>query len=1266
MARVPVLLLPAALLLLTPSASSQRTGCPDVDPSLVPWNPGHDPSRREVIGQGQVYRLESSATFDSLEIKDGGKLVFADEGNNIILRTRSILVQDGGEFHIGSETCPYLSDVTISLYGKSDEGETHPLFGKKFFGVNKDGVVEIHGKPKLSWTQLTATVMAEGLPKGGHHSGVGHRGINLRVLDELTGEVVENDWYDTYINMEDSKRLSAALNGVDEGRIIIMAVRDEGSKSLGTAARKAIRSLGSKEIDKLSYREPWVFLGVKGNASAAMEKRLSYKDTHRTGTAQVSRMFTTPYGVSFKVEATSSWSRGKSDFHIAVTGKVADYVINLNDDVTSWQPGDRIVFASTDYSMEQTEEFDLLPCPECSSYQVRINGKPKYMHFGEISDGVDLRGEVGLLSRNVRIQGEVDSRCYGDNFCQFFDYDTFGGHFKVLGGFKSVHLSGAEITHMGQQILGRYPVHFHLAGDVDERGGYVTPTYVRDLSIHHCFSRCVTIHATNGLLVQDTVGYDTLGHCFYLEDGVEERNRLVHNLGLVTRPGTLLPTDRDQVMCRDIRSGVYGDYIPLGSDCNAVSTFWISHPNNDLVNNSAAGSMDTGIWYIFHEVPTGLSEGLHLDPSTIYTPLGRCYNNKVHSNDRAGFMLDCGVKTTHPNSQDPREYLAMDKGRYAPHEDGDVTRDRVPALIEGLIAYKNHNDGAWVRGGELLLDKCAFVDNGKGLTLSSDGTFPSDDGSKQQVWNSVFIGESENIGTDAGGNKFYGPGGVGKVWRTLPRGRDFPMRGIQVYDGPTRVVNCTFKKYARTEARKSSAIGFLLDNTWQGSPKNNLTRVKFENTASRVYYGNPGPWFGSNEKDGDKTSFFHDLDGTITGYPDVYVTRIDNWLARNPGCVEKPDWKGVICSGKYAQLYVQVRNPHTNTMWVRRDEYPDHPLKLHGALVDAHYQQYQPAVMLEKGYTIHWDGMAPAEITIHPINFDRDDWIRVGLCYPPRTQFQIIYQLWQRSPKKFYGDEEVYPAYSVEDIENSVGNTYFFDESTGLLFLKVSARYHRDGDSYCSSMGCERIIVHAFVMSDEVANCTIEAYPKYQAPPTETVPMATYVAEQESCSACGSQVPIVFDDRQRYANITIVSSGFYEMKRGLQTYIEVNGVKILGRRGYLVVAVDVRSGNVTHQRIFDTFAQARKDEAMAKFIRKEIPLESIILVSVKDESSRRANQCLQALREIGAKQPVKTGFRGSFAMIGYKGLTQPSWIQQINLPPKKGPAEIRTSIPLLK
>lgn len=49
-------------------------------------------------------------------------------------------------------------------------------------------------------------------------------------------------------------------------------------------------------------------------------------------------------------------------------------VLNLKDDARSWTPGDRVVVASTDYSMYQAEEFTLLPCPKCNQNQVRIQG----------------------------------------------------------------------------------------------------------------------------------------------------------------------------------------------------------------------------------------------------------------------------------------------------------------------------------------------------------------------------------------------------------------------------------------------------------------------------------------------------------------------------------------------------------------------------------------------------------------------------------------------------------------------------------------------------------------------------------------------------------------------------------------------------------------------------------------------------------------------------------------------------------------------------
>ena len=41
-----------------------------------------------------------------------------------------------------------------------------------------------------------------------------------------------------------------------------------------------------------------------------------------------------------------------------------------------------------------------------------------------------MRAEVGLLTRNILIQGEMEDVCYGD-LCEWFDVDTFGGQTQV-------------------------------------------------------------------------------------------------------------------------------------------------------------------------------------------------------------------------------------------------------------------------------------------------------------------------------------------------------------------------------------------------------------------------------------------------------------------------------------------------------------------------------------------------------------------------------------------------------------------------------------------------------------------------------------------------------------------------------------------------------------------------------------------------------------------------------------------------------------------
>lgn len=1199
------------LVLCLTSGDVLDENCPDHNPSLSTWNPGHKPEKAVVVRRGNLFRLDSSATFRSLTIQSGGQVVFADNADgskNITLRTHHILIEEGGAFHIGAPKCRYRSHATIALVGRSDNTAVPeiPGLGRKFIGVKSGGTLELHGTERVSWSLLTRSIPATGLATGGHvFQRNFSRGINLRVVDQDTTAMLVQERYDTHESRNDSRRLTQLLQSLPAGRIVALAVGDSAVKSLLDETKKAIKEkLGSNFVYDLKYRQAWALVSVIGGGNGSCSEDVREHENHDTGgRALARRNFTTVDGVRFSVTAYSEWKNGFpiSGFQVDAVDQV---VLNLQDEVQpTWKPGDQIVVASTDYSMHQAEEFTLLPCPHCNSRQVRIQGKPQYSHVGEIIDGVDMRAEVALLSRNILIYGEMEKSCYGNNLCQFYNHDTYGGHIKILGNFSSVHLSHVELKNMGQQReKGRYPLHFHMCGDVDQRGGYLEPTYVDGLSIHHSFSRCLTVHATNGLLVKNTVGYDTLGHCFFLEDGIEQRNTLFHNLGLLTRPGTLLPTDRNETLCTSIKDKVHKGYTPSPStECKAVSTFWISNPNNNLISNAAAGSQDAGIWFVFHNSSTGDSHGLVPETKAELTPLGIFYNNRVHSNFKAGLFIDKRVKTTNANAADPREYLCLDNSaRFRPHQNADPSRPRVAAVIDTLISFKNNDLGAWIRGGDIIIQNSGFADNGVGLSFASDGSYPKDEGSSQEVTQSLFVGESQNRGTIGGQNKYSGLGGADGKMRTLPRNRTFPIRGFQIYDGPVRLKRSTFTRFVPTPERYTSSVGFTLKNTWQLSPQNNLSQLSFHSTVDlRAFFGRPGQWFEENDLDGDKNSIFHDVDGSVTGYRDTYVGRADNYLIQHPGCVNMSKWNGVICSGRYSQVYIQTRGAPSLTLSISRDEYSAAPLVLRGINSQAALsQQYQPVLMMSKSYTLHWSGPAPREIVLSLINFDKGNWVLVGLCYPSDTTFQVMADTNNRQSNTFDDIIDYGTVSSLAELEKRpMDRKYYFDQSVGLLWLYLRARHSRDGHSYCSVKGCERVKVTATTSSRQTCNCTAKTYPKYSKTPSAVVPMPT--RNTKPCEDCGAK-QLVFSSEPwtAYLQTQVKSLSRKEEQRGdNSSFITVNGVTMsFSRPGYFLVLVDACSGKVTKKNTFP-----KMNTQMEQYLKAGIPKSSIVLMATRGQ-----------------------------------------------------------------
>uniref|UniRef100_A0AAX7V7N2 hyaluronoglucosaminidase n=1 Tax=Astatotilapia calliptera TaxID=8154 RepID=A0AAX7V7N2_ASTCA len=1268
----------AALLLPTIHAV-----CPDKEPGLQPWMPGHSEDHRVTISNNSTVLLTTSATVHSIEILSGGKLVIADTNRPILLRTKHILIGNKGELHIGSPDCPYKGNLTILLFGSDEE---HSYFGRKYIGVGSGGTLEIHGERKLSWTFLNKTLHPRESSQNNYlfQRSWGNRGIIIHVIDPKTGEVLHDDRFDTYRSKNESYRLAKYVDGIKPGLILAMMVNDEGSNNLEDSAKKSISRLGSKHIGSLGFRHPWTFIVTKGDVSSVVEDTAVYQeaewsnwfdrddergsgdweklsDLHK---AYPDRLCSSPLDIQAEThDGIPSNQTGdvihkkhkdygfvclnKDQTHglchnyrvrflcgklvrpqasVSIDMMSNSSILELADHPAGWGPGDRVVVASTDYSMHQAEEFTLLPCPTCASNQLKVRGKAKFIHMGEEVDGVDMRAEVGLLSRNILLRGEMEPSCYGNEACKFFNFDTFGGHLKVEHGFRAVHISGMELQHMGQQTMGHYPVHFHMNGDVDERGGYDPPTSVSDLSIHHSFSRCVTIHGSNGLMVKDVVGYDTLGHCFFTEDGPEERNTFEHCLGLMVRAGTLLPSDRDSKMCRDITDGAYPGYVPNPrQDCSATSTFWIANPNNNLINCAAAGSEETGFWFLFHHMATGPSNGSYSPGYTEHTPMGQFTNNRAHSNFRAGMILDNGVKTTQANNKDKRPFLSLIGARYGPHQDSDPFKPRVPALIHHFTAYKNQYHGAWLRGGDVWLDDCQFADNGIGLTLASGGTFPEDDGSHQQVKNSLFVGESDNRGMPFPDKRIWGPGGPDLTDRTLPRGIDFPIRGMQIYDGPINVQNCTFRKYTALNGRHTSAFGFRLNNSWQSCPNNNVTNITFDHVpiTSRVFFGEPGPWFSKMQMDGDKTTIFHDIDGSVSEYPGAFLVKEDNWLLRHPDCIDVPDWKGAICSGHYAQVGQQSSQ-------TQMDEYPDRPLTLEGALDKRKvYQQFQPVVTLAKGYTIHWDQAAPAEVTIWLINFNKNDWINVGLCYPQGTTFTILSDIHNRLTKQTRKTGVFVRTTHKEKINHlHLARGYFYwEEDTGLLFLKVKAHNHRETFAFCSVKGCERVKITAIVpKGSPPSNCLAKAYPKHAELPIVDVPMPRKIPTARLVSNEIKMIP---------------TPHYFPVELALFMSLEVNGKTLhQPEDGVHLTVIDGHDGKVVDTKGFRNSILQGIPAEIDNYI-SGLRDNSIVLMTSKGRLVTRGSWT-KVLGKLGAEKSVR--LKDKLAFVGFKGSFHPDWV----------------------
>ena len=287
--------------------------------------------------------------------------------------------------------------------------------------------------------------------------------------------------------------------------------------------------------------------------------------------------------------------------------------ITVSSNLTNWEKGDVILISPSRFSENEGEK-RIITDVSADNKVFTLDKPLDFPHIGTIKtytrakDGktwtADMRAEVGLLSKNIKIQGD-----------DFSETNGYGGHIMIMSN-GIAHVENVELFRMGQKsVLGSYPFHWHL---LQENGA---GQYFKNNSVHISYNRAITIHGTESALVENNFFYDHIGHGVFLEDGSERFNVIRGNVVLLTRR----PIAGEELTPSDNELNIVQNRSP--------ASFWITNPNNIFENNVAAGTDGTGYWFIMPRSPLAPSSSIPrfagLQP--FREPLGLFKGNKAHS-----------------------------------------------------------------------------------------------------------------------------------------------------------------------------------------------------------------------------------------------------------------------------------------------------------------------------------------------------------------------------------------------------------------------------------------------------------------------------------------------------------------------------------------------------------------------------------------------------------------------------------------------------------
>jgi len=585
---------------------------------------------------------------------------------------------------------------------------------------------------------------------------------------------------------------------------------------------------------------------------------------------------------------------------------------------------------------------------------------------GQPINTLDERTEVANRTRNIRLIGDQTAAVKNAQL---------GAHMMFMMAPGDIHVDGIEIINGGRiGQLGRYPFHWHWAFDSEG-------DFIRNAGIHDNFNRCITVHRTHNVRVENNVCINTIGHAYFLEDGDETGNRFIDNLAIQVTP----PAVGTQLLESDVTFEV-----STGNSVSGPAAYWISNPDNIFVGNgvSSAGS---GYWFSFKDAEHSIA-GTTAAMDTLFSVFA---DNRVH-NTATGILFDgppngacmnnprnpcTGGSVEEQNRSGDHDITPLNPGgnRYAGAGESSMV------VVDGFTSYKATQFALWIQGENLMTAthlKLADSRVDMGLVFS------------QYITRSLVVGASpalsvaEHHGLNAGG----------------------ALAGALLYDGPARFDTLHFAGYGDVD---KPVIPFALFGAAADRTPQFARQLTFENTAlPTLDFAHDISWkpkrrenwstglYVTDNSLGDYQFMVNDVD-IFTDYsvrPDEPGDwdAISTFVSSNPlanDCVSDVEWfaetgrvivNASVCPGHFGHLHF---NGTMDALFKRISHDPDYPdvvfdheqsrfgwgpigkFSFPSALIQANTQAHDPSDPADLTYEITFKNGADYSVTASDPSF---------------------------------------------------------------------------------------------------------------------------------------------------------------------------------------------------------------------------------------------------------------------------------------------------------